>query len=104
MPLKTYMSFGVFGSDELTIVKKKKNWIQKIALFGYNIHDNDPKVYHVKANIIFFALVKTQPKFIMICLEITKHVEVVKEQLHKDLKIILKSHTHYSLVCRWNIL
>ncbi len=55
--------------------------------------------FQVKANIIFFA----QPKFITICLESTKHFEVVKEQLHKDPKIILKSHTRYSLVCRWSI-
>jgi hypothetical protein len=65
MPLKIYMSFGVFGVDELTIVTKKKNWIQKFALFGYNIHDNDPRIYQehtflwVKVNINFFALVKT---------------------------------------------
>ncbi len=53
---------------------------------------------------LFLHLSKHNQSFITICLEITKHVEVVKEQLHKDPKIILKSHTHYSLVCRWNIL
>ncbi len=85
-------------------------WIQQFPFFGNNKIEAHPLKYHkctffqIQTNAIFFALLKTQAKFLQMTLHVTIHCKVIQKYLHKIIQILSECFGHGFLICWRSIL